>query len=168
MKKFMLIGILAVVVLAAVAFVGVAYVNAQAPTPNGPQNWGMGGRMMGGGTSMQEYMHEAIAAKLGMTEDELESAYADGKTAWLLAQEQGLTQEQFTQLMVDARAEALDKMVADGVITSEQADWMKSRGGQRMGGGSGNCPMFDGQGGTPNSSNRNGRRGGGMMGGGNW
>ena len=45
---------------------------------------------------------------------------------------------------------------------------MNSRGGQRMGGGSGNCPMFDGQGGTPNSSNRNGRRGGGMMGGGNW
>ena len=167
MKKFLLIGILAVVVLAAVAFAGVAYVNAQAPTPNTPQNWGMG-RMMGGGISMQEYMHEAVAAKLGLSEDELESAYADGKTAWLLAQEQGLTQEQFAQLMVDARAEALEKMVADGVITSEQADWMNSRGGQRMGGGFGNCPMFDGQGGTPNSSNRNGRRGGGMMGGGNW
>ena len=116
MKKFLTIGILAVVVLAAVAFAGVAYVNAQAPTPNSPQNWGMGG-MMGGGISMQEYMHEAVAAKLGLTEAELESAYADGKTAWLLAQEQGLTQEQFAQLMVDARAEALDKMVADGVIT---------------------------------------------------
>lgn len=166
MKKFLLFGILALVVVAAFAFTGIAYVNAQVPTPNTPQNWGMG-RMMGGGISMQEYMHEAVAEKLGLTEEELEIAYSDGKTAWLLAQEQGLTQEKFTQLMADARAEALDKMVVDGVINEQQAGWMNSRGGQRMSGGSGNCPMFDGQNGTPNSFNRNGRRGGGMMGGGN-
>ena len=140
MKKFLMIGILAVTVLAAVAFAGVAYVNAQAPTPNTPQNWGMG-RMMGGGSTMQEYMHEAVAQKLGLTEEELESAEC-GRESWMaLAPEQGLT-EQFSQLMLDARAEALDKMVADGVITQEQADWMIDRGGQRMGGGFGNCPMF--------------------------
>jgi hypothetical protein len=56
---------------------------------------------------------------------------------------------QFPALMQDARAKALDAAAKDGVISQEQADWMKSRGfghggmmyGYGCGFNNGACPM---------------------------
>jgi len=177
MKKFIWMGLIGLAVVAVVAFAGVAYVNAQAPTPGTPggRGYGMGGGwMMGGSQPMYEYMHEALAEKLGLTEQEFEDQLAQGKTAWQIADEKGIAQDAFVQIMTDARSEALDKMVADGVITAEQADWMKTRGGAMMGGngrygaGSGGCPMFNGgtgSNGTAPGGFGRGRGGRGMMGG---
>jgi hypothetical protein len=75
-----------------------------------------------------------------------------------IAASKGLTAEQFTALMTDARTQAIDQAVKDGKLTQAQADWMKQRGAAAYGGmmgagrgrgmgwnGAGNpaaCPFF--------------------------
>ena len=112
---------------------------------------------------MAEYMHAALAEKLGITEDELESQIAEGKTFWQIAEEKGLTSEETTAIMQAARDAALTQMVADGTLTQEQADWMAQRGAGMMNGsagaGRGGCQMMDGDGTTQGFM-----RGRGMMG----
>lgn len=145
------------VLLALVGFLGIALVfgivtvvqaqdNAPENTPD-PQPWlgqrggRMGGRMMNSGTGiMQEYMESALANGLGISVAELEERHTKGETFWEISQEKGFTQEEAAQLMLDARSAALNQMVEEGVITQEQADWMKQRSGGMMGGrGAGGC-----------------------------
>jgi len=151
MKKTLLVVGLLIAILAALAVAGFAL--AQKPTPNAPYGPGMmggrGGGMMGGWNSedgygpMHEVMQDAIAEALGITPEELEARYSAGDTAWTIAQEKGLTQDEFTQLMSDARSKALAKLVEDGVLTQEQADWMQDHMGTMMkngvGYGTGGC-----------------------------
>lgn len=159
MNKSKWIVVLLVVTAAALAVAGIAY--AQTPTPPNPQTpygpgmmgrGGMrGGGMMGGWRGngeygpMHEYMEKAIAEALGMSEEELEAALEDGKTMWQVAEEKGLTAEKFQEVMLTARQEAIEQMVADGVLTKEQGDWMLSRMQNRGGrGGFGGCPGMGG------------------------
>jgi hypothetical protein len=58
---------------------------------------------------------------------------------WEIALSTGLTAEQVTTLMAEARTEALNQMVADGVITQAQADWMIERMSQMHQNGFGPC-----------------------------
>ncbi len=101
-----------------------------------------GGGMMGGQFAdqgyMQDYMQTALAAKLGLTVEAYQQSWESGKTFWDLAEEKGYTLDEAQSLMISARSEALAKMVADGVLTQEQADWMNSRMGQ-MTPGAGGC-----------------------------
>ena len=159
--KRLLIAVLAVALLSVFAFTSIA--SAQQPTPSVPGQgnggWGrgmMGGGMMGGYGAMHDYMFPILAEKLGLTVEELNDLYASGENFWTVAESQGLSVEQAQQIMLDARNEALDKMVADGVITQEQADWMKSHMGQGHGGCHGGGP----------GGGRGGH--GGMMGGWRW
>lgn len=166
MKKTILVVSSLVAALVVLTIVGVSVVNAQGPTPQTPGGFGRG-MMMGGNQPMHEYMEEAVAEKLGISEEDLEAQYAQGLTMWQIAEAQGLTTDEITTLLTEARSEALAQMVADGVITQEQADWMESRSGTMMGaaGARGGCPMFDGQ--TGQGGWGRGRRGG-MMNGGSW
>lgn len=135
MKRLVLIA--AVLIGVAAVFGVVNVVNAQDPTPPPPEpgyggmmgRWGHGRGMMGsdGPGVMHDYMQAAVASKLGLTVDELDALYDEGKTFWQIAEDQGLELEDARQLLLDARNEALDEMVSDGVITQEQADWMKNR-----------------------------------------
>jgi hypothetical protein len=176
MKRYWMIAVLVVVVLA-LGVTGVVLAQNPNPgtTPQPGRGYGMmgqGGMMGRGGTTgrgmmsgtdyqstgmgqMHEYMQAALAEKLGISVDDLNAAYADGKTFWQVAEDKGLTTEQAQQIMLDARTAALDKMVADGTITQEQAGWMKNRSTGMMGGangrgmmgrgaGSAGCPMWDG------------------------
>jgi hypothetical protein len=113
----------------------------------GGRGGGFGG-MMGGGFSgeygpMHTYMIEAFAEALGIEPDELQSRRDAGETHWQIAESLGFSQEEFSQLWVDARTEALNQAVADGVITQEQADWMiqhmAAMQGAGYGPGSGGC-----------------------------
>jgi hypothetical protein len=70
---------------------------------------------------MHEYMEDAFAEALGISHDELEAKLDEGETMWSIAQAQGLSDDEIAQLMVDARTNALEKAVADGVLTQEQA-----------------------------------------------
>jgi len=76
---------------------------------------------------MYEAMQTAIAEALGLTVEELDVARDEGKTPWDIAEEQGLSEDEFSTLMFDARNTALEQAVADGSITQEQADWIQSR-----------------------------------------
>ncbi|RPI27022.1 MAG: LysM peptidoglycan-binding domain-containing protein, partial [Chloroflexota bacterium] len=71
---------------------------------------------------------------------ELQSRLTSGETMWQIAQDQGLSEDEFVQAMTDAHAEALEKAVAEGVITQEQADWMSQHMSQMGTAGFGACP----------------------------
>jgi hypothetical protein len=105
---------------------------------------------------LHETMLNAFAQAFGLTRAELDTRLQAGDTMWTIAQEQGMTAEQFQQTMTTARTAALNQAVADGVITQEQADFMLSRMNGMMGQGFGS-----GQGFGPGSGRGNGTGNGG-------
>ncbi len=153
MKKYMIgIAITAVLVL----ILGTAgYVYAQSGGPQTPfQGMGNGHGMMGGrgntqGMTQDGILHDemiaAMAEKLGMTVTDLEARLTAGETMWDIAAEKELTTEEFRELMLEARAQAIDAAVLSGDLTQEQADWMKQRGAGM--GGAGMRGMRGGRGG---------------------
>jgi hypothetical protein len=162
MKKLVLIGIaVTVFAVAALSIAGFAY--AQTTTPRYPGNMGGAGMMQGGGMGsyapgmmgrwdgeaygpLHTQMVGAFAEALGLTPEELEAKLAAGETMYTIAQAQGLSDEEFTTLMVEARSKALAQAVTDGAITQEQAEWMNQRMQQMQGYGNGigGCPMQNG------------------------
>jgi hypothetical protein len=92
---------------------------------------GMMGGLYGPGPGwMADYhdeMEAAIAEGLGLTEEEFETRLANGETPWQIAQDQGISTEDFRTIMQDARASVIAQAVEDGVITQEQADRMLDR-----------------------------------------
>jgi hypothetical protein len=107
---------------------------------------GMMGRRGGGFGPMHQYMVNAFAEALGVTPEDLQAQLDAGETMWTLAEAKGMTLDEFTALMTEARTTALNQAVADGALTQEQADWMLQRMAQRQAGGygPGNCPMHGG------------------------
>jgi hypothetical protein len=159
MKKIILIGTaIAVLAVIALGVAGFAYAQTQTPPwpdqyygPSMMQNRGFGPGMMGrwgaGGYGlMHEYMEDAFAEALGITHEELEAKLDAGETMWSITRSQGLSDNEITKMMMDARTKALDKAIADGILTQEQADWMIQRMQQMQdnGFGPGNCPMNGG------------------------
>ena len=149
MKKWIagvVVGLVALGLVAGGAAFAAFQASAQTETPTAP--WGgygpmMGGRWDGEGEGpMHEYMIAAFAEALGLTEADLEARLDDGETLASIAEAQGLTQEQFQTLWQEARQQALDAAVGDGVLTQAQADWMLQHMESR--GLNGGCPMLDG------------------------
>ena len=145
MKKTLLI--VAIVVLAlGVLGAGVAF--AQGEQPPQPYGFGMmgGPGMMGGRGGygfMHEYVEQALAEKLGLTEDQVEDSLANGNTMYQLALDNGIAETDLSAFMQEVHQSAFGKAVADGVMSQEQADWMLGHM-QAMfidGNGFGNCPM---------------------------
>jgi hypothetical protein len=162
MKKTMLI---AGVVLAALVVFGVGVVFAQGSTPyagNGPMTLAPGASagVQNGGGWMHDYVEQALAAKLGLTEAQVEEQLAAGKPMYQIALDNGIKQEDLTDFLNGVHQDAFAAAVKDGVITQQQADWMLQRMQNRGGYGTGNCPMYNGQGGQ---FNRGGGYGSGMM-----
>lgn len=133
MKKTILISAL---VLLAVGVLGVGAVFAQGSQPPAQGGYGW----------MHEYVEQALAAKLGLTEQQIEDQLASGKTMYQIVLENGIAQEELAGFMNEVHQDAFARAVADGVATQEQADWMLQRMQTRAGYGTGNCPMHNGQG----------------------
>ena len=105
---------------------------------------GYGPSMMGGKSAMdpargyagiQEYMNEALAEKLGMSADDITAAFEDGKTMLDLAADKDMTVKEFITMQEEVHILAIDKALDAGVISQNQADWMKENpGGPMMGG----------------------------------
>jgi hypothetical protein len=76
--------------------------------------------------------------------DELNDRLAKGETVAQIAYSKGLTADEFSALMSEARSQALDQAVDHGKITQEQVDWMKQRSGG-FGGGRGRRGAGQGQ-----------------------
>lgn len=147
MNKF---GIVFVIVATlVVALMSTGYVFAQGTTPPTPQTPGsgygygrggmMGGLRNGGGMVGEGILHNTLisifAQKLSISTDDLNARLANGETMAQIASSKGLTAEQFTALMSDARTQAIDQAVKDGTLTQAQADWMKTRSGATGSGG---------------------------------
>jgi len=107
--------------------------------------------------TMHTAMLQTFAQKLGLSVEALQARLDAGETLWQIASAQGVSQEDFAGWMAEARTAALDRAVADGTITQEQAAWMKQHMQGRFGGMHGN---WNGQDGTANGPQ--GRRGGRM------
>jgi hypothetical protein len=75
---------------------------------------------------LHDFMEKAMAEAVGLTVDEFNTRHANGETFYQIALAEGFTAEEIPALMQAARAKALDAAAADGVMTQEQADWMKS------------------------------------------
>jgi hypothetical protein len=107
---------------------------------------------------LHDAMIAAMAEAFGMTPEEIQAAHDAGKTMWDIAEEQGLSADEFQALMIEARTKALEQAVAGGLITQEQADWMLSRMNQQFaagyGPGSGACDGTGRRGGGPGMGRR--------------
>lgn len=168
MKKTILIVVLVVLALGVLG-VGVAWAQGGQP----PYGW-MGN---GGYGWMHDYVEQALAAKLGLTEADVEKELAAGKPMYQIALDNGIAQADLATFMNDVHKEAFAQAVKDGVISQEQADWMLQRMQFMLqnGYGPGNCPMHGGQGQLPVNSygpggmmRRNAYAPGGMMNGWGW
>jgi hypothetical protein len=109
----------------------------------------MGGRGMGQYAGvMHDYMISAFASAVGLTVDEVNTRLSNGETPTQIAIAQGKTEADLPALWTQVRQEALNKAVADGVITQAQADvmlqHMNNYAGPGLGPGFGNCPMLGG------------------------
>lgn len=159
LKNLMLMVLGAAIAVVILGVAGIAFAQTQTPpsgvTPNS-QPFGRMGGWMGGGMMgrwaqsgqfgfMHDYFIAAIAPKLNMNVEALQAELVAGKTLWQIAAAKGIDANQFKTLMFEAKKEALSKMVADGVITQAQADWMLARmnwmwqNGRGFGGGMGPC-----------------------------
>jgi hypothetical protein len=169
LKNFLLIVLGAGLAILIFGVAGFAFAQTQTPPSGLAPNWtpfgGMGrwngGGMMGRwnqgtqGGFMHEYLITAIAPKLGLSVEALQNELVAGKTLWQVAMAKGYSVEQFQSMLLDAKKEALSKMVTDGVITQAQAEWMLSRmnwmfqNGGGFGSGRGPCHggSWGGQGG---------------------
>jgi len=123
---------------------------------------GFGGMMHGGARGgMWGYggtVPELLAEALGMSEEDLTAALAEGKTVTELAEAQGIELADVVAVLIAPRVERLDQAVEDGTMTREQADWMIEEmeehmlqmleWGMGVGGGRGSygsgCPMHSG------------------------
>ena len=138
MKKIFLIAALIVVALGALSAGVVFAQGGRPPAGQGGNGW------------MHDYVEQALATKLGLSEQQVEDQLAAGKPMYEIALDNGITQEDLANFMNEVHQEAFAKAVEDGVISQERADWMLQRM-QNMyqnGYGPGNCPMHSGQGGT--------------------
>lgn len=136
-------------ILIGIALVGAVlgvtgWVNAQGPQqgqqPGQQTGYGTGGVSgRGAGTMgwaydgdqtgpLHDVMLTAWAEKLGLSVEQIEEKLAAGEILYDIAVAQGLTWDEFQTARVEIRAAALDAAVEQGLITQEQADWMKTRG----------------------------------------
>jgi len=134
--KYVIVFVVVVAVAAALGL-GVNQAFAQGPTPTPQSFWGHGPMMGWGWPGMAEWhnaMQEALAKVLGLSVDQLYAQLRAGKSVYQIAQEKGISPEQFQKDLLAAHKAILDKAVSDGKLTREQADWMQSHMGTCLSG----------------------------------
>ena len=171
MKKIWIIaGVVGITVLA-LGTAGLAFAQKETPNPVPSPGYGygmMGGRggyggMRGGLISGEEgpnheYMLEAFAEAVGLSPEEIETRLASGETMRQIVEAEGVSIEEFSEIMSSVRSNVIENALADGTLTQEQADFMADRMLQRGAGGFG--PGFgDCMGDGPNGGLHHGRQG---------
>ncbi len=77
---------------------------------------------------LEDIIHENLAVELGITPEDLAERIADGESLFDIAISLGFDAISFSDLMVQARSDALDEAVDLGLLIQDQADWLASRG----------------------------------------
>ena len=98
---------------------------AQDPTPTTPVTpWGYAWGHMRGGVTV---VSDAVTKLLGMTEEQIYTERAAGKTLADLAKEKGITDQQLLDAMTAGQKQVIEQALKDGQLTQAQADWMLER-----------------------------------------
>ena len=142
MRKTLLI--VAIVVLAIAALgAGVAFAQGgNPPASTFGRGMGMTGGGRGGYGPVHDYVEQALADKLGITEEQVEEELTT-KPMYQIALDHGIAQADLQAFMLEVHKIGFAAAVADGVMTQEQADYMLQNMEQN---GFGNCPMGGGGG----------------------
>ncbi len=145
-KRTMLISVIVVCLAAAGLFIGVAVsgrsgavADSNSTDVGQTSGCGRGQGPMGGGAlcgSLDE-THAEVAKALGISVEELEKELSAGKNCAEIAESKGLSAEKFAEIVNKVKTDAIDKAVAEGKMTTEQAEWMKSRIANCSGNGAG-------------------------------
>lgn len=77
---------------------------------------------------LDDIIHEDLAENLGISYEVMTERLAAGESVYDIAISLGFDAASFSELMADARADALVQAVDLGLLTQEQADWVGSRG----------------------------------------
>jgi hypothetical protein len=103
-----------------------------------------GSGMMGVGGKLHDYILQALAQSLNLSQDELQTKLAGGQGLVAIAEQQGVSKEELPSVLKEAWSNALLTAVDAGDLTQAQADWMREHAaqlrafaGRRMGGGRG-------------------------------
>lgn len=164
MKKLLIAGLVVIVAIAALATGVVFAQGSQSAQTANTTGYGPGMNGSRGNGPIHDYVEQVLAQRLGLTEEQVEQALTAGKTMYQIALDNGIAEAEIPALLSDVHKTALDKAVADGVLTQAQADLMlqcMTINGFNLA----NCPM----GGQQNGAGFRGGQGGGMMRGrGNW
>ena len=136
--KNVLIALAVVLALAAtVAVVAPAYAQ-EGDTPMYPRGGNGRGGNAGAGTGLyadpvnldgvlDDLVQASLAEALGLTPAELAAREDAGETFVEIALEAGYSMDEAQDLQSQARLDALEQGVVDGLLTQEQVDWMASR-----------------------------------------
>ena len=140
MKKLIVLASLVGIVVLAFGVVDLARAQSETPPPFPNSGYGygrMGGRGgyggMRGGLSdgetglYHETMVETFADELGLTVAQIQDRLEAGETMGQIAESEGVSAEEFGDIMQHARTKMLEQAVEAGTITQEQADAIGSR-----------------------------------------
>ena len=72
-----------------------------------------------------DYVESVLKDNLGMTDEEITAGLNSGKTMYTLAEEKGMTVDQFKAALLEERNKAVDKAVSDGSITNDEGVKLK-------------------------------------------
>ncbi len=70
---------------------------------------------------------EEVQELLGLTAEEMRSALAEGQSLADLAEQQGVSIDALTDLLIASAEERIDEAVADGKVDAERAEDMRNR-----------------------------------------
>lgn len=73
-----------------------------------------------------DYITNILKNKLGLSDTDITNARNSGKTPYELATEKGMSQEQLKSTLLEERTKAIDAAVANGSITKQEGDSLKS------------------------------------------
>lgn len=72
-----------------------------------------------------DYIKLVLTDKLNMTDGEIQEGLNSGKSLFDMANEKGISEEDFKAAVLEERNNGIDKAVENGTITSEEATKMK-------------------------------------------
>ena len=165
-KKLIVVGVLSLVVLT-LGLAGYAYAQGQSSPPDeypyGPdmmdgygghvdEMMGSGYGMMGSGMMgwqggegpMHEGMIASLAESLDLSPQEIEASHDGGESIWEIAAAEGLTDEEIRQLMFSTHDAVFTEAMNEGLLTSDQADWMNDHMNQMWTGDDDHCGGMSG------------------------
>ncbi|MBN2503511.1 MAG: hypothetical protein JXB38_22230 [Anaerolineales bacterium] len=150
MKKVLITLAVVLALVATVVFVAPAYAQEGAPPmyPRGGNGRGGNGSAGTGlyadpvnlDGALDDLVQASLAETLGLTLAELAAREDAGETFVSIALALGYSIDEAQDMQTQARLDALEQGVIDGLLTQEQADWMTSRwdGTAMYGNGNGN------------------------------